>query len=174
VIVEERTKVQCAAWRDQHGIAVDERARPVTFRKNPTLYFHLPKDARTMLVLAHVLAEWMGSGETLLEMTDWPIFTEREMRIFLDWKRRHGGPSELIHTPGFHFPKGLQNEEGRALLVFLQAYNWEAHIYTASNHTFLWLADEVAELTAADVPAALEWDEVLSSIGIAAERDWEK
>jgi hypothetical protein len=171
--MEDRTQEQCAAWREQHGIAVDERARPVTFRKDPTLYFHLPQDARTMIVLAHVIAEWAGGGQVLVEMTWCPIYTEREMHIFAEWRMRHGGPPGISDKPGFFFPNGLSNEEGHALLVFLQAYNWEAFVYTASNETFVWLADEVAELTAATIPAALEWDEALASIGIAAERDWE-
>jgi hypothetical protein len=172
--MNEYTREQCAAWRERHGISVNERAWPATFRTNPTLYFHLPQDARTMIVLAHVLAEWLGDEEMLLELTESPIFTAREMHIFLDWRARHGGPSGPVDAPGFLFPGGLDNEEGWALLLFLQAYNWEAHVYTATNGAFLWLADEVAELTAADIPDALEWDEVLASIGVPAERNWEK
>lgn len=172
--MNECTREEAAAWRKQRGIEVDLQDRPITFHKNPTLFFHLPQDARTMIVLAHVAAEWMGDGEILVEMTDWPIYTRREMHIFTEWRTHHGGPSRLIDAPGFLFPKGLNNEEGRALLLFLQAYNWEAYVYTAENHAFLWLADEVAELTAVDVPAALEWDEVLASVGIAAERVWEQ
>lgn len=172
--MEERTREQCAAWRKANGIAVDERNRPATFRKNPTLYFHLPQNAGAMIVLANVIGEWLGQEEILVEMTDWPLFTRREMSIFMEWRKRRGLGTRLPDAPGFLFPNGMDNEDGRALLLFLQAYNWEAYVYTATNDVFLWLADEVAELTAATVPAALEWDEVLAGIGITTERDWER
>jgi len=139
--MREQTEEQCSQWLHRYSIRADKRERSDLFHKGPNVYFHIPEQARAMVTLSYCLSDWIGTDEILLRMTEWPISTDLEMQIFLEWRQRQGCHSRLLDAPGHFFPAGDDVVARKQLIFLLFAYNWEGYVYTADNRSFVWLAD---------------------------------
>lgn len=164
--MNECSQEECDAWKRRRHIAVDPLGRPRALNGKPELSFFLPERTHDQTALADVIARGFGGRETLVQFVEWPMFTRHEMRNFQAWRERHGCPSRLMDAPGFEFPEGLTGEPGRALLRFLLAYRWEAHVLPASGDTFLCVQPYAARLTVAREGDAQAWRAALAGIGL--------
>jgi len=122
-----------------------------------------------MLRLAFCLSDWLEPQETLLQMTDWPIFNDLEMDTFMQWRARHGLHAYIINAPGHLFSSGADRTARAELIMWLFTLNWEGYIFTASNEAFVWLADEIVEVTATTRRRADELDDLLAANDLEAE-----
>jgi hypothetical protein len=164
--MNELTSEQCDAWRRRHRIAIGADGRPKTRHREAVIAFPLPERARDQIILADGVAAGLGQEEALVQFVGWPMFSRREMQIFQAWRERHGCPSRLIDAPGFEFSNGLDNETGRALLLFLLAYRWEAQILTTTGDVFLCIQPYSVEVTVRRGADASAWSESLAVTGL--------
>jgi predicted nucleic acid-binding protein len=135
-------------------------------RHRQEISFWLPERVEERITVADIIARGFEQLQTLVRLTDWPMFTRREMRAFQAWRERYGCPSRLVDAPGFMFDGGVNSEPGRALLSFVLGYRWDADALLASGDAFLWIQPCAAGLTLAREQDSQAWRAALTAAGL--------
>lgn len=132
-------------------------------------WFEIPRSASFYLTLSHRLCKWFNDSPALLLVTEWPIFSEEEMAIFLERRQSCGYDERLIDAPGHYFE--TRTIEDNLLLTTLMHYmmvlNWEGLLLHPDKQSVVGLADQVIEIITAD-PVKLQEARILfHDVGIA-------
>ena len=129
--------------------------------------FEVPTLSRGRMELARVLIDWADPRVSMLWVTDWPLYLEDEMSLFLEL-RRDANSRILLAAPGLTFSEAPEDQARLVHFVYLVlAFNWEAFLLNGDRSSYIWLADEVIEVVSNDRQRVAELQETLAGYGVS-------
>lgn len=165
------TEEECNKWLSRIN-ARDHRvpmklSRPELRSIGPSQWFTVPLSARYYLIVAHRLIKWFDFSECLLLITDWPSFSDEEMKIFMEMRRLYGCDKSLIDAPGHCFE--IQDVQKLACFIhYVLILNWEGVLINREGNSIVLLADEVIELITESFAKAQEARNTFEDLGISS------
>jgi hypothetical protein len=98
-------------------------------------FYTPPRLSQIEAFVAHYLDAW-ESGEALLVVTDWPLYSPYEMKLIDLARLAHGEKRRLIDASGHLFPLD-EKDDLVSLFSLTVAYYWSAYLYLPSAKTTL-------------------------------------
>jgi hypothetical protein len=159
---------EALTWLQNKNVGVLSNNRPVRPRGQFHSTFKIPAYPRGQIVLAWHLAKCFSNKNGMLLLTEWPIYTESEMTVFLEARMQHGESRRLIEAPGCRFSLGdLSSVRFIAEIMSLMfAFNWEGFLYAEDLSVTIWLADEIIEMASSTSEISLQLQDALDDLYI--------
>lgn len=154
---------ECREWCALRGYRWSDGDGPAHL-PGGKLLLGVPAFSRAQMELARCVSDSLPCEESLLWVTDWPVYLPDEMLLF---KTLFPAAAELIEAPGLLFTAAAEDRGRLTLATYLLfAFNWQGYLLTCRTDPAVWLADEVVEVRSADQGALSRLARLLQSYGV--------
>jgi hypothetical protein len=132
------TPEECVTWAREHGVKLAE-SRSLFSGEPPTeaFRFTIPGKASVQIALSEALVDAIpGIAQSLLWMTDWPLYHEHEMALLMRIRASYGESRLLSHAPG-HVLEEADRSILAGLIFLMQAFAWDSYYVTPDARSIL-------------------------------------
>jgi hypothetical protein len=162
------TPEECDRWTRDRGVKLAQSYSH--FLGEPaaeSLRFAIPKKASVQIALSEALLEAIpGIAQSLLWMTDWPLYREHEMALLMRIRAGYGETRSLIEAPG-HILEEADRSILAGLIFLMQAFAWDSSYVTSDARTILFTSHhELMEVLTRDGEFAAQIREIGTKFGL--------
>jgi hypothetical protein len=121
------TKNEATAWCRGHGVALDDRGRPVK-PENAKVFLIPPDSGRKIALVAGELRAFESVPEYLVWITEWGVWPSSERpHIFDRFRASYGEHRTLADVPGHAF-QATEYEDAQSLVTLCVLFLWDVFV----------------------------------------------
>lgn len=132
------TPAECATWAREHGVNIAQSDSLFSVEA-PTDAFRyaIPGKASVQIALSEALVATIPEiAQSVLWMTDWPLYKEHEMALLTRIRASYGESRRLIDAPG-HILEEADRNLLAGLIFLMQAFGWDSYYMTPDARSIL-------------------------------------